>query len=110
MDCLSILSSALILFVSLQFVAKVVSSRGPPASLQPYHIALPGIFMQRLLPGCCPKATWLAHRQTFYRIFYRASANILETALHINIKCNGDFPGAAQERLGSLNDHYFIVI
>ena len=58
-----------------------------------------------------PKGGWLAQRSTVYRIFYHASATLLETALHtINIKCNGAFPGAVQERLGSLHDHSFVVL
>ena len=41
-----------------------------------------------------------------YRIFYRASVTLLETALHtINIKRNDEFPGAAQEGLDLINDH-----
>ena len=81
--------------------------------------------MRRRLPGCCPRAAWLAQRSTVYRIFYRAPSTLLETALHtINIKRIGTFPGpvqerlgslhdrpgAAQERLGSLHDHYFVVL
>ena len=70
-----------------------------------------GMFMQRRLPECCPRTAWLGQQSTFCHFFYRASVSLLEPALHtINIKCNGDFPGAAQERLGSLNDHSFIVL
>ena len=98
-NCLPILSSPLMIFLCLQFVANYCC------------IALPGIFMRRRLPGCCPRAAWLAQRSTVYRIFYRAPSTLLETALHtINIKRIGTFPGPVQERLGSLHDHYFVVL
>ena len=91
--------SPVMLFACLQFVANFCC------------IALPGIFLRRRLPGCCPREGWLAQRSTVYRIFYRASATLLETALHtVNIKCNGTFPGAVQERLGSLHDHSFVAL
>ena len=84
----------LLLIVCLQFVASK-------------YIALTGIFTQRRLHECCPKAALFAQRSTIYR----ASVTLLEPALHtINIKCDGDFPGAAQEWLGSLNDQSFIVL